>query len=154
MEEVNNEVKINGVCTIIKEAALSIIQVHGSHYLNPEMILRINTHIGLIHDNFKEEILNNPERPITDEEANYIYDCFVAFFNNGKQGMFGVLGKNFQNIKNTLIPALEFLRKNDNNHWFTAVIGRRIFEIIKYQWIKEQSESIKLATTSADNFQC
>lgn len=130
--------KINATCAIIKEAAQQIIQIHGSHYLNPEPILRIHTHIGLLYDNFKEEIINNPNRPITDEEANYIYDCFIAFFNNNEIAMLGVLWKNFSNIKATLIPALEFVRENDEKKWITAVIGRRIFEIIRHQWLKEE----------------
>lgn len=133
-----------GIKVIIKEALLSIIQVNGSHYLNPEPLIRLNTHIGMYNMEVKKNILNGKEGQVTDANACYVYDSFISFLNNSKQCQFGNLSKLYALVKNSILPTMKLLREQDTNNYYIPVIGRRILDIIKHQWLKEESDQLYL----------
>lgn len=131
----------NGVKVVLKESLLNIIQVHGSHYLNPEPLLQTNTHIGLYDVDVKEKVLKNePMEPMMDNEACYVYDSFVSFLKNNSASRFGLLGTLFLNVKKTILPTLELLREEDKDRHFVPVVGRRIFDVIAHQWMLENED--------------
>ena len=92
----------------------------------------------------KKNILNGKEEQVTDANACYVYDSLISFLNNSKQCQFGNLSKLYALVKNSILPTMKLLREQDTNNYYIPVIGRRILDIIKHQWLKEESDQLHL----------